>query len=64
MPLSQVVRTAAVCPRAGASPEFRPAPLDAGYGRLCIVGGGFRLDVQKFTRYEALNRPFAISRLT
>jgi len=29
---------------------------DAGYGRLCIVGGGFRLDTQKFTCYEALNR--------
>ena len=61
------VRTAAVYPRAGDSPEFRPAPLDAGYGRLCIVGGGFRLDAQKFTCYEALNCftcPFAISRLT
>ena len=49
-------RTAAVCLRAGDSPEFRPAPLDAGYGRLCIVGGGFRLDTQKFTCYEEPNR--------
>ncbi|MBK8473763.1 MAG: hypothetical protein IPL33_17260 [Sphingobacteriales bacterium] len=23
-------------------------PLDASYGRLCIVGGGFRLDTQQF----------------
>ena len=50
------VRTAAVYPRAGTSPGFRPAPLDAGYGRLCIVGGGFRLDAQKFTCYEEPNR--------
>ncbi|MBK8474419.1 MAG: hypothetical protein IPL33_20830 [Sphingobacteriales bacterium] len=26
--------------------RISPAPLDAGYGRLCIVGGGFHLDVQ------------------
>ncbi|MBK8474656.1 MAG: hypothetical protein IPL33_22135 [Sphingobacteriales bacterium] len=28
--------------------RISPAPLDAGYGRLCIVGGGFRLDTQQF----------------
>ncbi|MBK8474348.1 MAG: hypothetical protein IPL33_20465 [Sphingobacteriales bacterium] len=60
-------RTAAVCPSRGSFARISRTPLDAGYGRLCIVGGGFRLDAQKFTCYEALNCftcPFAIPRFT
>ncbi|MBK8474721.1 MAG: hypothetical protein IPL33_22475 [Sphingobacteriales bacterium] len=45
-------------------PEFRPAPLDAGYGRLCIVGGGFALILKKFTCYEALNRFTCLSAIS
>ena len=48
-------RTAAVCPRTGDFARISPRTTDAGYGRLCIVGGGFHLDAQKFTCYEALN---------
>ncbi|MBK8474715.1 MAG: hypothetical protein IPL33_22440 [Sphingobacteriales bacterium] len=37
-------------------PNFAPRATDAGYGRLCIVGGGFALMRSNFTCYEALNR--------
>jgi len=47
------VRTAAVYPRAGDFARISPAPLSAGYGRLCIVGGGFRLDAQQCFRLDA-----------
>ncbi|MBK8474251.1 MAG: hypothetical protein IPL33_19930 [Sphingobacteriales bacterium] len=50
------VRTAAVCPSRGSFARISPRATDAGYGRLCIVGGGFRLDAQKFTCYEEPNR--------
>ncbi|MBK8473296.1 MAG: hypothetical protein IPL33_14755 [Sphingobacteriales bacterium] len=43
-------------PSRGRFSRISHTPLDAGYGRLCIVGGGFCLDTQKFTCYEALNR--------
>ncbi|MBK8474354.1 MAG: hypothetical protein IPL33_20495 [Sphingobacteriales bacterium] len=35
--------------------RISPAPLDAGYGRLCIVGGGFRLDAQQFHLLRSIN---------
>ena len=49
-------RTAAVCPSRGRFARISPRATDAGYGRLCIVGGGFRLDAQKFACYGGLNR--------
>jgi len=39
-------RTAAVCPSRVRFARISRTPLDAGYGRLCIVGGGFCLDAQ------------------
>ncbi|MBK8474722.1 MAG: hypothetical protein IPL33_22480 [Sphingobacteriales bacterium] len=52
-------------------PNFAPRATDAGYGRLCIVGGGFRLDAQQFhllrstkPLHSQISNPFAISRLT
>ena len=51
------VRTAAVYPRAGDFARISPAPLSAGYGRLCIVGGGFRLDAQQFHLLRRVKPP-------
>ncbi|MBK8474429.1 MAG: hypothetical protein IPL33_20880 [Sphingobacteriales bacterium] len=41
-------RTAAVCPSRGRFARISPRATDAGYGRLCIVGGGFQLDTRQF----------------
>ena len=58
------VRTAAVYPRAGDSPEFRPRPLMRVMDGCVLLAVVFNLIRGNFTCYEALNRPFAISRLT
>ncbi len=65
------VRTAAVCLCAGDFARISRTPLDAGYGRLCIVGGGFRLDAQQFhllrrakPLHLKVSTSFAIPRLT
>ncbi|MBK8474413.1 MAG: hypothetical protein IPL33_20800 [Sphingobacteriales bacterium] len=56
-------RTAAVCSRAGDSPEShaRASMRMDGCVLLAVV---FTLVRSNFTCYEALNRPSAISRLT
>ena len=59
------VRTAAVYPRTGDSPEFRPRPLMRVMDGCVLLAVVFALIRSDFTRYEALNRftcPFATFR--
>ncbi len=58
-------RTAAVCPRTGDLPEFRPAPPMRVMDGCVLLAVVFALIRSDFTRYEALNRftcPFATFR--
>ncbi|MBK8471300.1 MAG: hypothetical protein IPL33_03315 [Sphingobacteriales bacterium] len=57
-------RTAAVCPRAGGSPEFRPAPPMWVMDGCVLLAVVFGLMLKKFTCYERINRPSATFRLT
>ena len=61
------VRTAAVCPRAGDSPESYTRPSMRVMDGCVLLAVVFALMRSNFTCYEALNCftcPFAISRLT